>query len=113
MKALTVFLNDGSGAIRKVYANAQGIVKLTPPADADFRRFKSVDVAPTDSFDPNEHYIVQVTEQGGKRSGTVLFGITPEYIDAFVDTVPDPTTRGAILICDQNTDLGPSGTIFV
>lgn len=113
MKPLTILLNDSTGATRKIYANASGIAKLTQPDDADYRRFKSVMVAPTDDFDPNQHYILQVTEHGGKRSAVVLFGITPEYVDAFVDTVPDPAQRGAILICDQNTDLGPVGAIFV
>lgn len=113
MKALTVFLNDASGATRKVYANAEGIVKLTQPDDADFRRFKSVDVSVTDKFDPNEHYIVQVTEEGRRRNAIVLFGITPEWLNAFVDTVPEPGNLGAILVCDEDTNLGPTGAIFV
>ncbi len=113
MKALTVFLNDASGAIRKVYANAEGIAVLTQPEDADYRRFKTVEVAPTDSFDPNEHYVVQVTEHSGKRTAIVLFGITPDWLNAFVDTVPDPTQFGATLVGDHTMNFNPGAAIFV
>lgn len=111
--ALTVILNDPDGTKRSVYANAPGIVKIAQPADADFRRIKSISVSTTDAFDPREHYIVQVNLRNGKRSAVVLFGITPEWLDAFTDFVPDPATRGATLVADITTDLGPAPMILI
>ena len=112
-KALSVILNDTDGTLRSVYANAPGIVKIEQPADADFRRIKSIAVSTTDDFDPNEHYVVQVNLRKGKRSAVVLFGITPEWLDAFTDFVPDPATFGAILVADISTDLGPAPMIII
>lgn len=114
-KALTVTLSDGTddGTKRKIYASAAGIAKLKQPDDADFRRIKTVDVSPTDSFDPNEHYIVQVNETGRKRSAVVLFGITPEWLNAFLDTLPSPEQFGAILIADDSMNFNPGAAIFV
>lgn len=114
-KALTVILSDGTndGTKRKIYATAAGLATLKQPEDADFRRIKTVDVSPNDNFDPNEHYIVQVNETGRKRSAVVLFGITPEWLNAFLDTLPSPEQFGAVLIADDSMNFNPGAAIFV
>ncbi|QQR60093.1 MAG: hypothetical protein IPG59_11605 [Candidatus Melainabacteria bacterium] len=112
-KSLSVILNDTDGTMRSVYANAPGIVQIEQPTDADFRRIKSVSVSTTDAFDPNAHYVVQVNLRRGKRTAVVLFGITPEWLDAFSDFVPDPAIFGATLVADISTDLGPAPMIII
>ncbi|MBX9696072.1 MAG: hypothetical protein K2Z81_27035 [Cyanobacteria bacterium] len=112
-KALSVILNDPDGTKRSIYANAPGIVRIEQPADADFRRIKTVSVSPLNNFDPAEHYIVQVNERKGVRTAVVLFGITPEWLNAFINSVPNPVLFGGILVADITTDLGPAPMILI
>lgn len=102
LNRLTVTLDDGNGNTRSLYTNEANLANIELLSKVDGK--VSVRVTPLPVFDLNKHYLVQVTEAAdGKRSVVVLRGITPDWLNAFNSSIPDPRQYGALMIADSNT----------
>lgn len=107
LNRFTVTLNDGKGTTRSLYTNEAKLVNIELQSETDGR--VSVRATPLPHFDDNKHFLVQVSEskdESGtsvKRSAVVLRGITPDWLNSFISTVPtDLRQFGAILVAESN-----------
>lgn len=107
LNRFTVTLTDGKGNTRSLYTNEANLALVELLSNANGK--VSVLVTPLPRFDLDKHFLVQVTEDAnGKRSAVVLRGITPDWLNAFVSTVPDPRQFGALMIADSNSRFKPT-----
>ena len=103
----TVTLNDGKRTTRSLYTNEAKLVNIELQSEADEK--VSVLVTPLPHFDNDKHFLVQVSESKDasgtsvKRSAVVLRGITPDWLNSFIPTIPtDLRQFGAILVAESN-----------
>jgi len=104
LNRFTVVLNDGKGTTRSLYTNGAKLVNIELQSESDGK--VSVLATPLPHFDNDKHFLVQVSEDASgtsvKRSAVVLRGITPDWLNSFISTVPDPRQFGAILVAESN-----------
>ncbi len=107
LNRFTVTLNDGKGTTRRLYTNEAKLVNIELQSEADGK--VSVLATPLPHFDNGKHFLVQVSESTDargtsvKRSAVVLRGITPDWLNSFVSTVPSDLRQfGAILVAESN-----------
>ncbi len=110
----SVTLDDGKGNTRSLYTNEANLANVELQSNADGK--VSVLVTPLPRFDLDKHFLVQVNEAADgssvKRTAVVLRGITPDWLNAFVSTIPDPRQFGALLIADSSSRFAP-GTVVI
>lgn len=104
LNRLTVVLNDGNGTTRSLYTNAAGLVNVELQSEIGDK--VSVRVTPLTHFDDSKHFLLQVSEDASgksvKRSAVVLRGITPDWLNSFISTVPDPRQFGATCVAESH-----------